>query len=424
MIASKSPPRVGTSETVRVTFFRAAFFGLIGIGSIGAIGSPALAAQAEDDPFAEAYERFRNGPEHSGDVPTGRLELTRTNRNGLLHRYVVIVPEDYDASRRYPVAFYLHGGVARPDPGPGGGWWRNYDDVTGYDRIAVLPLSWNESLWWQASQVENLRGILSDLKRMYNVDENRVYALGSSDGGTGVYFLGFRDVTPWAAFLPFIGFPGVLLNPSTGTDGQMHLANLVNKPLFIVSGETDRLYPARLMEPFLEAFRTVGVDFVFTVKPGGHNTRWWPEEAENVERFIEAHPRDPHPERVLWATERTDRYNRAHWMVIDEIGPILGDAGRDALAALTADGGSGVVEAARDGNTVTVDAYHIRRFTVLISPEVFDMRTPIRVIANGEVAFEGMVRPNVEALRKWAARDKDRTMLYAAEVTVELEPDP
>jgi predicted esterase len=413
------------SEAVWVSFFRAAFFGLIGIGSIGAggaSGSPALAAQA-GDPFGEVYERLRTGPEHSGDVPTGRLELTRTNRNGLLHRYVVIVPENYNPSRRYPVAFYLHGGVARPDPGPGGGWWRNYDDVTGYDRIAVLPLSWNESLWWQASQIENLRGILSDLKSVYNVDENRVYAFGSSDGGTGVYFLGFRDATPWAAFLPFIGAPGVLLNPSTGTDGLMHLANLINKPLFIVSGETDQLYPARLMEPFLEAFRNVGVDFVFTVKPGGHNTRWWPEEAENIERFIEAHPRDPHPERILWATERTDRYNRAHWVVIDEIGPISGDAGRGALAALAADGLSGVVEAVRNGNTVTVDAYHVRRFTVLISPDVFDIRSPIRVIANGDVSFEGMVRPDVETLRKWAASDKDRTMLYAAEITVELESE-
>ena len=130
----------------------------------------------------------------------------------------------------------------------------------------MLPLSWDESLWWQASQVENLRGILSDLKRTYNVDENRVYAFGSSDGGTGVYFLGFRDVTPWAAFLPFIGDPGVLLNPRIGTDGQMHLANLTNKPLFIVNGETDRLYPARLMATFLRAFQSAGVDFVFTAK--------------------------------------------------------------------------------------------------------------------------------------------------------------
>ena len=401
-----------------MTSFRAVFIGVIGMSTIG---SPASAAQAPDDSFAETYERLSRGPEHAGDVPTGRLELTRSNQNRLLHRYVVIVPEDYDASRRYPVAFYLHGGVSRPDPGPGGGWWRNYDEVLGHDRIAVVPLSWNESYWWQASQVENLRGILSDLKRAYNVDENRVYVFGRSDGGTGVYFLGFRDVTPWAAFLPFIGYPGVLLNTRTGTDGQMHLGNLTNKPLFIVSGETDRLYPARLMAPFLDTFQRAGVDFVFTAKPGGHNTRWWPEETENVERFIEANPRDPHPQRVLWATERTDRYNRAHWMVIDELGPILGDGGRGALAALTADGLGGIVQAVRDGNTVTVDAYHVRRFTVLISPDAFDIRSPIRVIANGEVAFEGMAQPSMETLRKWAASDEDRTMLYAAEVTVELE---
>ena len=401
-----------------MTSFRVALIGVIGLS---AMGSPALVAQAPDDSFAETYERLRRGPEHSGDVPTGRLELTRTNQDGRLHRYVVIVPENYDPSRRYPVAFYLHGGVGRPDPGPGGGWWRNYDDVIGYDRIAVLPLSWNESYWWQASQVENLRGILSDLKRTYNVDENRVHAFGRSDGGTGVYFLGFRDVTPWASFLPFIGFPGVLLNMSTGADGQMHLGNLTNRSFFIVSGETDRLYPAHLMEPFLYAFQQAGVDFLFTVKPGGHNTSWWPEEVENIERFIQDHPRDPHPQRILWATERTDRYNRAHWVVIDEFGPISGDDQRGALAAYTEDGSGAIVQAVRDGNTVTVDAYHVRRFTVLISPDAFDMGSPIRVIANGEVAFEGIVQPSLETLRKWAAGDEDRTMLYAAEVTVELE---
>ena len=52
------------------------------------------------------------------------------------------------------------------------------------------------------------------------------------------------------------------------------------------------------------------------------------------------------------------------------------------------------------------------------------MRSPIRVIANGEVAFEGMVRSSVETLGKWAASDEDRTMLYAGEITIELEPDP
>ena len=47
-----------------------------------------------------------------------------------------------------------------------------------------------------------------------------------------------------------------------------------------------------------------------------------------------------------------------------------------------------------------LDVYRVRRFTVLISPDAFDMRSPIRVIANGEVALEGMVRPSVETLRE------------------------
>ena len=390
------------------------------LAGLSAAHSLPLAAQAPAESFAAAYERLQSGPAHSADVPKGRFELTRTNSNGQEHRYVLIVPEDYDPSRRYPAVFYLHGGVSRPEREPGGSWWRNYDYVVGYDRIAVVPMAWNESMWWQESQVENLRGILSELKGTYNVDENRVYAIGQSDGGTGAYFLSFRDTTPWAAFLPFIGFPGVLMNQSIGVDGLMHLANLTNKPFFIVNGEEDPLYPARLMESVVQTFRDIGVEHVFTMKQAGHTTSWWPEEEENIERFIADHPRDPHPEEVFWATERTDRYNRAHWVVIDELGPIAGDAERQGLAELTAYGEGGILRAVRSGNAVSVEAVGVRRFTLLISPEVFDMTSPLLVIANGEVVFDAVVPEDVETLTKWADRDQDRTMLYAAEVTVEL----
>ena len=176
-MASRTSVRVLLLDVIGVA---ARVIGVAAVVAMSALLSPALDAQAVDTSFDEAYERLRLGPEHSASVPTGRIELTRTNRDGQLHLYVMIVPENYDASRPYPVAFYLHGGVGRPDPGPGGGWWRNYDNVVGHDRIAVLPASWNESLWWQASQVENLRSILSDLNRTYNVDENRVYLFGST----------------------------------------------------------------------------------------------------------------------------------------------------------------------------------------------------------------------------------------------------
>jgi predicted esterase len=387
------------------------------------LAAPRPSVAQVPEAFAAAYARLREGSGYGADVPRGRLERSRANRDGREHRYVLIVPEDYDPSRSYAVAFYLHGGVSRADPGPGGQWWRNYDLINGHDRIAVVPLSWRESLWWQASQVENLHGILSDLKLTYNVDENRVIVFGTSDGGTGAYFLGFRDTTPWAAFLPFIGDPRVLLNPANGADGDVHLANLTNKPLFIVNGEQDPLYPVRQIIPFLGALENVRADFEFTPKPGGHDTRWWPEEEANIERFVEAHPRNPHPERVFWATERTDRYNRAHWLVIDELGPLAGDEERRYLASVTAGATAGIVDARREGNAVTLLAYGVRRLRLLISPDVFDVEQTIRVTANGETVFEGTVRPDIETLERWAAIDEDRTMLYAAEIPIELEAD-
>jgi predicted esterase len=393
---------------------------------LGALVASLLAAdhatgQGADESFTDVYEHLRRGSEYARDVSTGRIELTREGADGLVYRYVLVVPDDYDPGRRYPVAFYLHGGVSRPDPGPGGGWWRNYDVVTGHDRIAVLPLSWADAFWWHRNQAENLRAILSEVKRTYNVDENRVYAFGTSDGGTGAYFLAFRDVTPWAGFLPFIAHPAVLMAPQNGADGLMHLGNLTNKPLFIVNGKTDPLYPVQSVAPFLGAFSRVGVDFTFTAKDAGHTTRWWPEEETNIERFIAEHPRDPHPVRVMWASETTDRYNRAHWVVIDELGPVQGDSGRESLANLTADPEAGIVLAVRDGNTVATAIRRVRQLTLLISPEVFDLGEPIRVEVNGEVVFERRVEPDPGVLRKWAARDEDRTMLYAAEITVRPE---
>ena len=82
------------------------------------------------------------------------------------------------------------------------------------------------------------------MKRSYNVDENRVYLTGISDGGTGAYFFAFREPTAFASFLPLNGQMLVLSNPSTLVDGDLYPGNAVNRPLFAVNGGRDRLYPA------------------------------------------------------------------------------------------------------------------------------------------------------------------------------------
>ncbi len=302
----------------------------------------ATAAILATEPGIEAiWGRLRAGRAYERDVPTGRRLLTRENRDGVEHGYVVRVPEDYDPAARYPVIVYLHGGVSRPKR-EDGTWWRREERLARDDAIVVAPASWNESLWWQDTQIENLAGVLNDLKRTYNLDENRVYLIGISDGATGVFYHAMKATTPWAAFLPFNGHPVVLANPASDVDGEMHVTNLRNKPLFIVNGGRDPLYPVASVVPFMRLFQQAGVFLDFRPQEeAGHDVSWWDDEKPAMDAFMSEQARRPLPARLSWETERTDRYNRAHWLVITELGEAAGEPALDAYNTIL-DGASGL----------------------------------------------------------------------------------
>lgn len=290
----------------------------------------ATAAILSIDPDIEAiWGRLRAGRAYARDVPTGRRLLARENRDGLEHGYVVRVPESYDPAARYPVIVYLHGGVSRPRR-EDGTWWRREERLARDDAIVVAPASWNESLWWQDSQIENLAGVVNDLKRIYNVDENRVHLIGISDGATGAFYHAMKATTPWATFLPLNGHPVVLANPASDVDGEMHVTNLRNKPLFVVNGGRDPLYPVASVVPFMRLFQQAGVFLDFRAQPeAGHDVSWWDDEKPAMDAFMREQARRPLPSRLSWETERTDRYNRAHWLVITELGAVAGEPALD-----------------------------------------------------------------------------------------------
>ena len=81
---------------------------------------------------------------------------------------------------------------------------------------------------------------------------------------------------------------------------------------------------------------------------------------------------------------------------------------------------SGRVDLTRQGNTVTVTSRGVGAFTLLLSPDQFDFSQPVKVVADGRTVFEGTVRKDLATLLKWAARDNDRSMLFAAELPIAL----
>jgi len=403
-----------------------------------AADSPSSAARAASEiaksgvSFDDAWKRLKAGRAYAPRNP-GVVMLKNRTSDGVEHNYAVTVPANYDPARRYQVRFQLHGGVGgRTSNQPRGSG--EIGALAGAEQFYVMPYSWDANPWWSDGQVLNLAAIVDALKRSYNIDENRVVIAGVSDGATGAYYIAMRDTTPYASFLPLNGFLLVLANEEID-DGRSFPNNLRNKPWFVINGGLDRLYPTSVVEPFTRHLMAGGVSIDYHPQPNGeHNTRWWPEMKDVFEKFAAGHPRDPHPARLTWQAADT-AHNRAHWLVIDRFGAApgqareladLNDVPSSESLAYGSTGGklfgrdkqAGRVDIERAGNTIQAATHGVMQFTLLLSPDAFDFSQPIRVLANGREVFHGRVERKLDTLLKCAARDNDRTMLYAAELTI------
>jgi hypothetical protein len=378
--------------------------------------------------FDDALRRLKTGRPY-GAQKTGVVKLTNRTEDGVEHHYALNIPAGYDPARRYSVRFQLHGGVmARSDNQP-----RNSGEIgalAGAEQIYVIPYSWSEAPWWSEDQVLNVGAILDSLKRAYNLDENRVVVSGVSDGATGAYYIAMRETTPFASFLSLNGFIMVLAGPDTGIREDLFPNNLRNKPMFVVNGGRDRLYPIVAVEPYVLHLKKSGVDTEYHPRPDGeHNTAWWPDVKDTFEGFVARHPRNPLPDRLTWETSDLSR-NRAHWLVIDKLGAQADDAkeladANDfspievmAIPIFRWQAKPGRVDLVKTGNTVNAVTRGVSVFTLLLSPDLFDFAQPVRVTVNGKTRFNGRVEPSLATLLKWAARDNDRTMLFAAELHI------
>lgn len=403
--------------------------------------SPAAAAKAVAEiekskiSFDEAYKRLKAGRNYAPQK-TGVVQMKNRTFDGIEHFFAVNVPANYDPTKKYQIRFQLHGGVGgRIDNQPRG--TGEIGQLAGApDQFYVLPYAWDSAPWWGNDQVLNLATIVDQLKRAYNIDENRVAVAGVSDGATGAYFIAMRDTTPYASFEPLNGFIAVLSNDEID-DGKIYPNNLRNKPFFVINGGKDRLYPTSVTEPYTRYLMKNGVSMEYHPQPEGeHNTRWWPEMKDPFEAFVAAHPRDPHPDRLTW--EASDAaHGRAHWLVLDQFGTVpgerllqdLNDVPNTEKGLYDYTGGAmfnwgknpGRVDLTRRGNIVEAFTHGVTAFSLLLSPDEFDFSQPVRVVVNGRGMYNGPVQRDLRTLLKWAAADNDRTMLYGAELKITLK---
>jgi len=381
--------------------------------------------------FDEAWKRLKAGRTYSKEK-TGLIRHP-ASVGGVTIDNIIEIPAEYDAAKKWPLRVQLHGGVGRDrrdDPQP------QSARIPGEPQIYIEPQAYWEAAWWHPSQVDNILGLLDFVRRKYNVDETQTYITGISDGGTGTFFFALREPNPWAACLSLNGQPLVLANRDARIEGNLYLGNLANCPLYIVNGDHDPLYPAESVTPLVDAMAKAGVKPVYHIQPNErHDVHWWPEERGSYEMFVHTHPRPAHPERLSWETDRTDRFNRVRWLVIDKLAPAPRTSASRAEALEDVNvftyGASkmnifprrrpvpsGRVDVERRGNGFSATTRGVSDFTLLVSPDVIDFAKPVQVTVNGAQVLSGLVRKDLPTLLKWASRDNDRTALYGAELHI------
>jgi len=307
------------SEAIDLDALMADFFEAAEDAEIAASIQQLLDAQPDVATVAEMLRKGRRYPTaESGWVVEELLGLDDRTRP-----FHVYIPTGYDAEVQHPVLFDLHGGVSTA-PFPAEEMfnrrtlWQEEADQRGW--ILIVPHGDRFATWFTAIGSANLHAQLDFVKRRYNVDENRVFISGFSDGASGALWQGYHEPTPWAGFLAFHGHPVV------GGFGpyQTYPRNLLNRSIRATTGEYDVLYPPSDVQPFYSLFTQIGVNLEWVVYPVGHETSFLVDELPFSIEFLTSTVRAPLRREVIWETADLE-IGRCDWLRIDAIDAIGND---------------------------------------------------------------------------------------------------
>lgn len=129
--------------------------------------------------------------------PTPRLPeyqfRERTSSGGEFLKYVIYVPKNLEPGRKYPFAVYLHGlcdectTQERILKESGLRWWHEYDkDVQQEPTFLLAPVGDTRG-WTSPVRRQAVFEIIDSMLQEFPIDQQRIYLMGFSLGGAGVW---------------------------------------------------------------------------------------------------------------------------------------------------------------------------------------------------------------------------------------------
>ena len=220
--------------------------------------------------------------DEKGAMDTGFLQKS-IEVHGQAERYVVYVPEGYDAAQSWPLIVFLHGAGERGDDGTAqttagiGPAIQAHPER--FPAIVLMPQCPKEADWNTAHDMLNAQ--LEATRGAFNIDEKRIYLTGLSMGGYGTWLWGAIKTDTFAALMPICGGGDPediqqLLKVGGGNPyGSLasRLRALATIPIWAFHGGADDVVPPDRSRTMVEAVKARGGTIRYTEYEGvGHNS--------------------------------------------------------------------------------------------------------------------------------------------------------
>lgn len=237
--------------------------------------------------------------------------------DGVRRPYIVCVPPIYGNGKATPLLVVLHGGVARPEIRDNPRQYAQDHPFTKMARqngwLALYPFGQEGATWFDPVGMSNIKNLVRVVKSGYNVDDDRVWMGGFSDGASASYGHAMLDPSDYAAFVALNGDMGV-----TSYDGKIptYPVNLANSPVYAISTDQDALYPSSQMRKAVRMALDAGARILYKEREGEHRFSYADQEIPIISEFLARHERDPFPARIVWESPG-GRFGHCFWLAID-----------------------------------------------------------------------------------------------------------
>ena len=322
--------------------------------------------------------------------------------DGLKMKFAMLSFTNAPATNGRSLFLSLHGGGGAP-PAVNESQWQNQIRLgKGYRPAEGLYLApraptdaWN--LWHQSHIDTFFDRLIENLVVLSNVNPNRVYVLGYSAGGDGVYQIGPRMADRWAGAAMMAGHPN-----------DASPLGLRNVPFAIQVGANDGGFnrnkvAAEWGRKLDDLQRADPKGYVHFTELHAGKSHWMDLEDHKAIPWMEKFTRTPLPEKVVWRQSgRT--HARFYWLATPKD---LAKGGQEIIAE-------------RAGQTISLSAKNAHTVTVLLNDALLDLDQPVLIRAGDATLLQARCPRTIATLARTLDERGDPNLTFSAEATVTL----